>query len=165
MKKIFVFSVTVVLLFLLSGSYATSYDMPAGLFNSAEFIMYYDNDIVDKSYFNNQNIKTTQNGNSYFVSVNLNEFNKIISSGNFPKSYSAKFNLSGDEVAKKLLDIKKYYGYEFMWQESVEDINIIYAKSSKNLKSLSVLGKEINLTVAVSENNIVIGYPVILHSF
>lgn len=165
MKKLLVFAIAVVLLFLMSGFHSSNLEKPTKLFAGGEYVLYYNSTYANLNYFNGLGIKTNNNGDSFFVVVNFEDYNKIINSGIKPKSYSVKFETNSNNKDNLLLQIKNYYNYKVVWQENVGNINILYAKSPKNLNDLFVNGKKINLTIALSKNNIVIGYPVILHSF
>ena len=82
------------------------------------------------------------------------------------KGESVRFSLSADSDKRATAEeILSSYGAQILWQETVDGVTSYYAQTPRFSNGVQIQGKKINLHVAVSDTECVVGNPIIFGGF
>lgn len=99
----------------------------------------------------------TQSGQYLFVSSNLSSAKKVYNDLENVKGFKITFNDKDIDLSN--LNIK------FLESEIVENMQIKYGFSNYFKRSIFMKGKKINVQIAVREDSLILGTPLILSSY
>lgn len=107
-------------------------------------------------------------------SVSSKNYVKVLTSGGYDFIY-ASHNLPSEDILyyearfcgkeNEILEIFSDLNINFLFRERVDDIDILYGYSPFFKMSCNVAGKKVNFQIAVKEEKITVGYPMIYSGY
>ena len=110
-----------------------------------------------------QNTQTIQNGNGYIISTNATNAPNILNKLDKNHIDGESFCIYG--TSTDALQILHSLGAVIIKEESFDDFKIIYAHSPKIHNYVLIGNKKINIQIALKNNKITVGTPLILGSY
>ncbi len=107
------------------------------------------------------NVTVVQNGNMYLVNCSANDAFEVKSKLNNIEGESITFQGTKNDA----LNFFNKYNYEVIYSEMVENIFIIYAYCPQIQNHVFVNNQKTNLQLAINNQKITIGTPLILGSY
>ena len=131
-------------------------------YENATYFFYTNNSNLRNNFEVQSNCKVLECGNSFIVSCDISNVKKTKNSLTNILGERVRINNYTQEVYKKIF---KKYQNKIVFEEIVDNIKIYYCFDSALEKYVSLFNKKVNIQIAVKNNEIDIGYPLILNGY
>ncbi len=135
---------------------AKSSDKFESYFDRAEYHIFAKHDFIS-------NFSTsTRCGNSYIISCNICDAKKL--KDNITEFLGESVRIK-DYTNSQLKNLKTNFEKKKVFEETIDNMQIIYCYDRALTNFVFVDGKKVNIQIAISTNEINIGYPLILNGY
>lgn len=157
MKKVLLFSLIILLLFFVA-NFQKSNLCEFGFSKEYTYVLY-----TPEKVLPNGSYEVTQNGNGFIIKTAQKNAATLLKNARHVSGEALEFITTEGEVLAK--EIVKKFNLITVSYEQVEDTVIINGYSKLLQHFILINHEKVNLQIAYHKNAVIVGYPLILHSF